>query len=48
MNEVKNGDRLGQTPAHHVLYERMFVDRSFAEQAFEDRTFTTEAPSDEQ
>jgi hypothetical protein len=35
-------------PTEHILYDRMFVDRRFSEQAFDDRTFATDLETDEQ
>jgi hypothetical protein len=43
------GDRDSREPppSELVLYQRMFVDRSFSEQAFDDRMFTADVGSDE-
>ena len=41
------GDPPEQRPREHVLYELMFIDRTFAERAFDDRTFESDDVTDD-
>jgi hypothetical protein len=36
-----------QPPTDHILYQRMFIDRTFAERAFDDHTFEGEIVTDD-
>ena len=44
---VTDGDAPDQPRRESVLYERMFVDRGFAQRAFDDHTFESEVTTDD-